>query len=270
MVISTRPLIDLVPVQPAAMAGRQICQWDKDSCGDAGFLKIDLLGLGMLSRGRGRDRPHRAAARARRSTCRAFRSTTRASTRRSRRPTPSASSRSRAARRCRACCRRSPENLDDLTVQVALVRPGPIQGKAVHPYVKHRHAKRADPSLRAAGRARVAARAAARHARRRRLPGPGARRRDGGRRLLDRRGGRAAPRDEQEAQRGGDRSVPAAVRRGLPGQRHRRARPRTRSTTSSSASRASGSRSRTRPRSGCSPTSRRGCGATTRPSSCAR
>jgi error-prone DNA polymerase len=40
-----------------------------------------------------------------------------------------------------------PENLDDLTVQVALVRPGPIQGKAVHPYVKHRHAKRADPSF---------------------------------------------------------------------------------------------------------------------------
>ena len=40
-----------------------------------------------------------------------------------------------------------PENLDDLTVQVALVRPGPIQGKAVHPYVKHRHAKRADPAF---------------------------------------------------------------------------------------------------------------------------
>ena len=49
MVISSRPLIDLVPVQPAAMAGRQLCQWDKDSCADAGFLKIDLLGLGMLS-----------------------------------------------------------------------------------------------------------------------------------------------------------------------------------------------------------------------------
>src|SRR5205807_1184094 len=40
-----------------------------------------------------------------------------------------------------------PESLEDLTVQVALVRPGPIQGKAVHPYVKHRHAKRADPSF---------------------------------------------------------------------------------------------------------------------------
>jgi error-prone DNA polymerase len=40
-----------------------------------------------------------------------------------------------------------PENLEDLTVQVALVRPGPIQGKAVHPYVKHRQAKREDPSF---------------------------------------------------------------------------------------------------------------------------
>ena len=46
---STRPLVDLCPVQPAAMEGRQIVQWDKDSCADAGFLKIDLLGLGMLS-----------------------------------------------------------------------------------------------------------------------------------------------------------------------------------------------------------------------------
>src|SRR5204862_2442089 len=49
MVISSRPLVELVPVQPAAMAGRQMCQWDKDSCADAGFVKIDLLGLGMLS-----------------------------------------------------------------------------------------------------------------------------------------------------------------------------------------------------------------------------
>ena len=49
MVISTRPLVDVCPVVPAAMEGRQIVQWDKDSCADAGFLKIDLLGLGMLS-----------------------------------------------------------------------------------------------------------------------------------------------------------------------------------------------------------------------------
>ncbi|MGH2846304.1 MAG: PHP domain-containing protein, partial [Thermoleophilaceae bacterium] len=49
MVISTQPLIDLCPIQPAAMEGRQMVQWDKDSCADAGFLKLDLLGLGMLS-----------------------------------------------------------------------------------------------------------------------------------------------------------------------------------------------------------------------------
>src|SRR5439155_8960268 len=49
MVISTRPLVELVPVELAAMEGRRLCQWDKDSCADAGFLKIDLLGLGMLS-----------------------------------------------------------------------------------------------------------------------------------------------------------------------------------------------------------------------------
>src|SRR5439155_6332206 len=49
MIVSTLPLIDCCPVVPAAMEGRQLCQWDKDSCQDAGFLKIDLLGLGMLS-----------------------------------------------------------------------------------------------------------------------------------------------------------------------------------------------------------------------------
>ncbi|HTA14979.1 MAG TPA: PHP domain-containing protein, partial [Solirubrobacteraceae bacterium] len=49
MVVSTRPLIDCCPVAPSAMEGRQMVQWDKDSCADAGFLKIDLLGLGMLS-----------------------------------------------------------------------------------------------------------------------------------------------------------------------------------------------------------------------------
>src|SRR5262249_29667929 len=49
MGISTTPLIELLPVPPAAMEGRQIVQWDKDSCADAGFLKMDLLGLGMLS-----------------------------------------------------------------------------------------------------------------------------------------------------------------------------------------------------------------------------
>src|SRR3954453_1610535 len=49
MIVATRPLIDCCPVVPAAMEGRQMVMWDKDSCSDAGFLKIDLLGLGMLA-----------------------------------------------------------------------------------------------------------------------------------------------------------------------------------------------------------------------------
>ncbi len=146
MVISSRPLIDLVPVQPAAMAGRQICQWDKDSCGDAGFLKIDLLGLGMLSavedcidriaRTRGEtvdlsriplDDPAVYAEIQQADTVGVFQIESRA--------------------QMQSLLQTRPENLEDLTVQVALVRPGPIQGKAVHPYIEHRRRRRSDPSF---------------------------------------------------------------------------------------------------------------------------
>ena len=58
--------------------------------------------------------------------------------------------------------RTRPENLDDLTVQVALVRPGPIQGKAVHPYIEHRQRLREDPDFVSPVDHRAAARAAAR------------------------------------------------------------------------------------------------------------
>ncbi|MDP7578939.1 MAG: DNA polymerase III subunit alpha [SAR202 cluster bacterium] len=49
MIISSEPLIDMVPVQPGGMDGRYICQWDRDSVSDAHFVKIDLLALGALS-----------------------------------------------------------------------------------------------------------------------------------------------------------------------------------------------------------------------------
>ena len=129
MVISTRPLVDVCPVVPAAMEGRQIVQWDKDSCADAGFLKIDLLGLGMLSAVErcveeiGRARGERLdLSRIPLDDARDLRIDPRAR----RRP---ASSRSRAAPRCRCCPAPCPRNLDDLTVQVALVRPGPDPGR---------------------------------------------------------------------------------------------------------------------------------------------
>jgi error-prone DNA polymerase len=146
MVISTRPLIDLVPVQPAAMAGRQICQWDKDSCGDAGFLKIDLLGLGMLSAVE--DAVDRIArlrgevvdlSRIPLDDAGVYEEIQQADT------VGVFQIESRA--QMQSLLQTRPENLDDLTVQVALVRPGPIQGKAVHPYVKHRQAKRINPSF---------------------------------------------------------------------------------------------------------------------------
>ena len=145
MVISTQPLIDLCPVQPAAMEGRQIVQWDKDSCADAGFLKIDLLGLGMLSavertvdeiaRTRGEridlsrvplDDGEVWGAIQRAETTGVFQIESRA--------------------QMQMLPRTLPEDLDDLTVQVALVRPGPIQGGAVHPYIERRKRRRVDPS----------------------------------------------------------------------------------------------------------------------------
>jgi error-prone DNA polymerase len=146
MVISTRPLVELVPVQPAAMEGRQLCQWDKDSCSDAGFLKIDLLGLGMLSAVedcveqiaavRGKtidlsrvplDDPAVYEEIQQADTIGVFQIESRA--------------------QMQSLLRTRPETLDDLTIQVALVRPGPIQGGAVHPYIERRAKLRDDPSF---------------------------------------------------------------------------------------------------------------------------
>jgi len=147
MVISTRPLVELVPVQPAAMAGRQMCQWDKDSCADAGFLKIDLLGLGMLSAVEecvdlvARTRGERIdLSRVPLDDRAVFEEIQRADT------VGCFQIESRA--QMQIILRTRPENLDDITVQVALVRPGPIQGKAVHPYVERRQKLREDPSYR--------------------------------------------------------------------------------------------------------------------------
>jgi error-prone DNA polymerase len=145
MVISSRPLVELVPVQPAAMAGRQMCQWDKDSCADAGFLKIDLLGLGMLSAVEdcvdqiARLRAPIDLSRIPLDDLAVYDDIQRADT------VGDFQIESRA--QMQSLLRTHPENLDDLTVQVALVRPGPIQGKAVHPYIEHRQRLREDPSF---------------------------------------------------------------------------------------------------------------------------
>ena len=146
MIVSTRPLIDCCPVLPAAMEGRQLCQWDKDSCADAGFLKIDLLGLGMLSavercvelieRKRGEridlsripfDDSETYAAIQTADTMGVFQIESRA--------------------QMQSLFRTRPETLDDLTIQVAIVRPGPILGGAVNPYIARRQQMREDPDF---------------------------------------------------------------------------------------------------------------------------
>jgi error-prone DNA polymerase len=145
MVISTEPLIDVCPVVPAAMVGRQIVQWDKDSCADAGFLKIDLLGLGMLSAVERCVEEVEAARGERLDLSRiplddveTFESIRAAET------TGVFQIESRA--QMQMLPRTRPRNLDDLTVQVALVRPGPIQGGAVHPYIERRKRLREEPT----------------------------------------------------------------------------------------------------------------------------
>src|SRR6266550_2634156 len=141
MIISSRPLIELVPLERAAMDDRVVCQWDKDSCDDARFIKIDFLALGMLSLV---EECVELIAR--------------------RTGTPPDLSRidfEDPAIYDRICAgdtiglfqiesraqiqmiRRSrPRNLEDLAVEVAIVRPGPIVGGAVNPYVRRREEQR--------------------------------------------------------------------------------------------------------------------------------
>ena len=146
MVVATRPLIDCCPIVPAAMEGRQMVQWDKDSCADAGFLKIDLLGLGMLSaveravediaKHRNEridlsripyDDPPTYDAIQRAETVGVFQIESRA--------------------QMASLLRTRPRTLQDITIQVAIVRPGPIQGGAVNPYIERLQRLRIDPDF---------------------------------------------------------------------------------------------------------------------------
>ena len=264
MVISTTPLIELCPVQPAAMEGRQIVQWDKDSCADAGFLKIDLLGLGMLSAVE-RCVDEIARTRGERIDLSRSRSTTTRSASAIQRAETTGVFQIESRAQMQMLPRTLPENLDDLTVQVALVRPGPIQGGAVHPYIERRKRLREDPSYEVPyehpslepvltdtlgaivfqDQVLEVAMALAGFSRRR--------------------GGGAAAGDEPQALAGGDAALPRALHRGRGRPRGLDARSPSGSSGRSRGSRASAFPSRTRRPSACSPTSRPGCGSTTGP-----
>ncbi|MEN0107992.1 MAG: error-prone DNA polymerase, partial [Pseudomonas sp.] len=137
-VISEQPLHTLVPVENAAMAERTIIQWDKDDLDLVGLLKVDILALGMLSairrtfdliqyhRGRqwtlatipAEDKPtYEMISRA--DTIGVFQIESRA--------------------QMAMLPRLRPKTFYDLVIQVAIVRPGPIQGDMVHPYLRRRN-----------------------------------------------------------------------------------------------------------------------------------
>jgi error-prone DNA polymerase len=146
MIVATRDLIDCVPLVPAAMEGRQLAQWDKDSCADAGFLKIDLLGLGMLSAVE-RCVEHIAQRRGERVDLSriAFDDPATYECIQTADTTGVFQIESRA--QMGSLRRTRPKNLEEITIQVAIVRPGPIVGGAVNPYIERRQRLNADPGF---------------------------------------------------------------------------------------------------------------------------
>jgi error-prone DNA polymerase len=138
MVICDRPVGEVCPVEWARMPERSVLQWDKDDCAYAGLVKFDLLGLGMLTALRDcfdlveqahgvrwdlhtipQEDPGVYAMLQKADTVGVFQVESRA--------------------QMATLPRLRPEKFYDLVIEVALIRPGPIQGGSVHPYMRRRH-----------------------------------------------------------------------------------------------------------------------------------
>ncbi|MCU1490564.1 MAG: putative polymerase [Acidimicrobiaceae bacterium] len=136
MVICDRPVVEVCPVEWARREGRSVLQWDKDDCASIGLVKFDLLGLGMLEAlhvmvdlvaafsGERVDLAHLPQEPA------VYEMLTRADSM----GVFQVESRAQMA----TLPRLRPECFYDLVVEVALIRPGPIQGGSVHPYLRRR------------------------------------------------------------------------------------------------------------------------------------
>ena len=140
MVICQGQLDSVVPLEPASMPGRVIVQWDKEDCADTGIIKVDLLGLGMMavledSIALGRDvyKTEIDLSRLPADDPQVYRALQQADT------IGMFQVESRA--QMSSLPRVQPRNFYDLVVQVALIRPGPIVGKMVHPYLRRRQGK---------------------------------------------------------------------------------------------------------------------------------
>ncbi|MFG0320036.1 MAG: DNA polymerase III subunit alpha, partial [Planctomycetota bacterium JB042] len=140
MVVTERPLADIVPIENAAMPGRTVIQWDKDDCAQLGLIKIDLLGLGMLTviqdaiaLVKAHEGTEIDLARLPPTDPAVYDMLCRADT------VGVFQIESRA--QMNTLPRLKPRCFYDLVVEVALIRPGPIQGEMVHPYLRRRAGK---------------------------------------------------------------------------------------------------------------------------------
>ncbi|MDB5694922.1 MAG: dnaE2 [Sphingomonas bacterium] len=147
-VLTRDPLHDLVPIQPAAMPNRWVVEWEKEDIEELGLMKVDILGLGMLGcMNRAFDllRAHKgidltlSSAELQVDDPATFAMIQKADTL----GVFQIESRAQMA----MLPRMKPETFYDIAIQVAIVRPGPIQGDMVHPYLRRREQKRANPNI---------------------------------------------------------------------------------------------------------------------------
>ncbi|MGW6701279.1 error-prone DNA polymerase [Nocardia sp. NPDC055049] len=142
MVICDRPIADVCPVEWARMAGRSVLQWDKDDCAAVGLVKFDLLGLGMLSALHymiDLVREHKGEQVELHALDLTEAGVYEMLSRADSIGVFQVESRAQMA----TLPRLKPRTFYDLVVEVALIRPGPIQGGSVHPYIRRRNGKEA-------------------------------------------------------------------------------------------------------------------------------
>jgi error-prone DNA polymerase len=135
MVICQGALDRIVPLEPATMPGRVVVQWDKEDCADMGIIKVDLLGLGMMAVIQDclRMCPEVDLAHLPQDDPAVYEALQRADT------IGMFQVESRAQMSCLP--RMKPNKFYDIVVQVAIIRPGPIVGKMVHPYLNRRQGR---------------------------------------------------------------------------------------------------------------------------------
>ncbi|MDB6452517.1 error-prone DNA polymerase [Falsirhodobacter sp. 20TX0035] len=141
-VLTQDRLDDLVPIEPAAMADRQIIEWDKDDIDALKFMKVDVLALGMLTcmaKGLELIADHKGVHHDLASIPQEDKATYAMIQKADTLGTFQIESRAQMA----MLPRLKPTEFYDLVVQVAIVRPGPIQGDMVHPYLRRREKKEA-------------------------------------------------------------------------------------------------------------------------------